>query len=76
MGEQGHKFVDYWAIHSERDGRPAMVGWARSEAEATERMEALRAEDPEASQAEYWVMRMTEPELESYRLAGVIPADA
>lgn len=71
-----HDFVEMWAIHSERDAQPVLRGWAASQAEATARMERLRADDPEAAKTEYWVMQLTRGELATLKQAGVIPAEA
>lgn len=70
-----HDFADVWAVHAERDGQPWLRDWARSEAEANQKMAALQASDENAAETEYWVIRMTKSEVESFQAAGVIPGD-
>ena len=71
-----HNFVDFWAIHSEKDGMPALADWAKSEREAEQKMADLQKSCAEPEKTEFWVMRMTQAELDSFQLNGVIPEDA
>jgi hypothetical protein len=70
-----HEFSNIWAIHAERDGQPWLRDWAKTETEASEKMSAFKTEDDDAASTEYWVMRMTTAELESFQLAELIPAE-
>lgn len=69
-----HRFAPYWAIHSEKEGQPTLRGFARTEADARARMGEIRAADDDA-ETTYWVMQMTEAEVESFQVAGVIPRE-
>ncbi|MFH1810409.1 MAG: hypothetical protein ABIJ09_16830 [Pseudomonadota bacterium] len=70
------EYANLWAIHSEKEGRPAMCGWARSEAEAAKEMERMKKADPEPGTTSYWVLRMTRHEVDQFKQTGFIPADA
>ncbi|MEE2901205.1 MAG: hypothetical protein VYC39_02700 [Myxococcota bacterium] len=70
--ETEHKFADAWAIHGKRDGNPWMCGWSKSEESAN--AEKNRLQKAEAD-AEFWVMQMTEDELETFKAAGLSPID-
>jgi hypothetical protein len=74
--ETEHNFAEAWAVHAERDGKPWMCGWAKTEADAKAELERVSKNDEQAEETEYWVMQMTTEELESYKAAGVISADA
>ncbi|MBL8950857.1 MAG: hypothetical protein JNK82_08780 [Myxococcaceae bacterium] len=71
-----HEFANCWAIHSEREQRPSLRGWGRTEAEANEKMKQLQAEDPEKANTNYWVIRMTKGEHSILKETGFLPADA
>lgn len=64
----------FFGIHSEKNGCPMMRGWAKSEAEANAMLEKIKASDAEPED-EYWIMEMTEPELETHRAVGLIPEE-
>ena len=83
MAETTHDFADFWAVHAEREGRPFLADWAKTENDAKSKMATFatedaeaRAEDPELPGTEFWVMQMTESEADSFKTAGVIPDDA
>lgn len=65
-----------WAIHSSTDGRPAMRGFARSEAEALRDLEALRETDGEHADKEYWLTPLTAEDVNNLERAGFLPAHA
>jgi hypothetical protein len=69
------EYANLWAIHSEKEGRPAMCGWARSEADAQKELERMKRADTDATTT-YWVLRMTRHEVEQFKRVGFIPADA
>jgi hypothetical protein len=73
--ENQHEFSSIWAIHAERDGQPWLRDWAQSEAQAKEKMSLFQGDDDDADKTEYWVMRMTTAELESFQLSELIPAE-
>ena len=68
-------FVNFWSVHSTKDKRPVYRGWAKSEAAATTLMEEIRKEDGD-TEDQYWVLQMTESELEAQQAMGEIPKDA
>jgi len=70
-----HEFANCWAIHSEREQRPALCGWGRTESEANEKMKSMQASDPDKS-TNYWVIRMTKGEHSILKETGFLPADA
>ncbi len=71
-----HEFANCWAIHSEREQRPTLRGWGRTEAEANEKMKRLQADDPQKAETQYWVIRMTKGEHSILKETGFLPADA
>ena len=75
LAENQHEFAPFWAVHSEKDGQPSLRAWAKSEADAAARMAEIQKADRDPS-SEYWVMQMTAAEVESFKIAGVIPEDA
>lgn len=75
MTEQTHDFVDFWAVHSEREGKPGVRAVARSEAEAKAKLGAVREADAgDAETTEYWVTRLTRGQLESLSSLGLVPS--
>jgi len=74
--ETEHKFADAWAIHAERDGKPWMYGWAKTEAEAKAELERVSKSDEQDEQTSYWVVQMTVDEVETYKASGLISEDA
>jgi len=64
-----------WAIHSARENRPVFRDWAPSEAEAQKKLEALRDREKNHPEEEYWVARMSQDEVRSFKTSGVIPPD-
>jgi len=68
--------VDYWGVHSSKDNQPLYRGWGKTKEEAEKRMEEIRQDDGESQDDKYWVVQMTEDQLESYQAQGLIPKDA
>lgn len=60
-----------WAIHSTKDHKPLMRGWANSKGEAEERLAQIRATDSEPED-EYWILEMTEVEADNFRLTELL----
>ena len=69
-------FADAWAVHAEHDGKPRMCGWAKTEQEAKAEAKRLEQTDADSQNTEYWVMQMTQDELQSFKASGFIPQDA
>lgn len=69
-----HQFAPYWGVHSEKEGQPMLRDWASTESAAKEKMREIQQNDDDADTS-YWVIQMTEAEAESFKMAGVIPAD-
>lgn len=61
-----------WTVHSEADGRPGLRGFAKSKAEAEALMASLKADDDNAS-AEYWLIELSNNQLEDFKDAGMVP---
>ena len=75
MTDTLENFVDFWSVHSSKDKCPVQRGWAKSEAGAGQLMEELRKDDGD-TEDEYWVLQMTESELEVQQAMGEIPKGA
>jgi len=69
------ELVDLWAVHSQKEDRPVLRGWAKSEADANTLMDKMRSSDEEPDDR-YWVEQMTEHDYNVYKAAGVLPAEA
>lgn len=65
-----------WSVHSETDGQPMMRAWTRTEAEANEELNKLKASDEDAAKTEYWVMQLTQGDVNNFKASGFIPDDA
>ena len=65
-----------WSVHSEAEGRPYIRAWAKSEAEATQKMAELKARDPNAAKNRYFLVRLTRGQVEGLKQTGFIPKDA
>ena len=74
--EHVEKYSSLWAIHSTRENRPIFRDWAGSEAEAKEKLAALQESEKDDPEEEYWIARMSEGEVASFKGAGRIPEDA
>jgi hypothetical protein len=53
-----------------------MCGWAKTEQEAKAEAKRLEQTDADSQNTEYWVMQMTQDELQSFKASGFIPQDA
>ena len=73
--EEVFAVVDFWGVHSSKDNQPLFRGWGKTKEEAEKRLEEIRRDDGDAQDDEYWVVQMTEDELERCRAEGVIPED-
>lgn len=62
-----------WVLHTDGDGRPGICDWARTEQEAEQKLEALRADE---EQTRFWSTTLSEEEAEQYKEMGLLPADA
>ncbi len=71
--EQPVEYSPYWAIHSQRENRPVLRDWARSEAEARQKMEALRTADAGSPEEEYWVTRLTKDQVVRMQQGNAMP---
>lgn len=60
-----------WAIHSTKDHKPLMRGWANSKGEAEAILTQLKASDPEPED-EYWILEMSEVEVDNFRLTELL----
>lgn len=61
-----------WTVHSEADGRPGLRGFAKTKAEAETLMARLKHDDENAA-AEYWLIELSNNQLEDFRDAGMVP---
>ncbi len=75
MSDSKPEDSNLWAIHSEKEDRPAMCDWAVSEEAANQKMAELQQGDPD-KEVSYWVTRLTTDEVASFKASGFIPADA
>ena len=73
MQGENHDFVPCWGIHSSTEGRPVFRGFGKTEAEALQKMEQLRATDPDNEATEYWVVQMNRHEWNTYQQLGWVP---
>lgn len=64
-----------FGVHSEKDGQPAMRGWARGEAAAKKLLAELQESD-DPKEDEYWILEMNEAEVESHKAMGMLFEDA
>lgn len=64
-----------WSVHSEYDHRPTICAWMRSETEATQKMAELKADDPNAGETEYWILPLSNRQVEGFKATGFIPKD-
>ncbi len=69
MPEETH--TGMWAIHSTKDHKPLMRGWANSKSEAEEVLARIQASDPEPED-EYWILEMSEVEVDNFRLTEML----
>ena len=72
MSDTLESYVPYWSIHSSRADQPIYRGWAGSESEAKALMDEIRKSDAVPGD-NYWVIQMTESELEVQQAMGEIP---
>ena len=68
----GSTLTGIWTVHSEADGRPGLRAFAKSKAEAEGLMAQLKVEDDNAA-AEYWLIELSNNQLEDFRDAGMVP---
>ncbi len=61
-----------WTVHSEADGRPGLRGFAKTKAEAETLMARLKHDDENAG-AEYWLIELSNNQLEDFKDAGMVP---
>ncbi len=66
--------VSLWAVHSSREERPVLRGWAKSEGDAESLVANLKLKD-EQPEDEYWVEQMTAHDFKIYQSMGIIPAE-
>ncbi len=62
-----------WTVHSERESHPTLRGFARSKGEAETLMNKLKGGDADAGITEYWVLEITNGELDDFRQFGMLP---
>jgi hypothetical protein len=62
-----------WVLHTDGDGQPSICGWAPTEADANQQLEALRAEQ---QQNKFWATTLTAEEAANYKEMGLLPEDA
>jgi hypothetical protein len=62
-----------WTVHSEREGRPTLRGFAKSKADAEALLAKLKDDDADAAMTEYWVLEITAGELDDFRQFGMLP---
>ena len=65
-------FTPYWSIHSSKDDQPTYRGWGESREQAETRMAEIRQDDGNTEDS-YWVIQMTQSELELFQAMGEIP---
>lgn len=70
--DTGSSSSGIWTVHSEADGRPGLRGFAKSKAEAEALLASLKADDDNAS-AEYWLIELSNNQLEDFKDAGMLP---
>lgn len=61
-----------FGIHSMKNGCPMMRGWAEGEDEAKALLEKIKASDHEPEDR-YWIMAMTDVEVDAHRASGMLP---
>jgi len=61
-----------WSVHSERDNKPMLRGFSKTETSANDLLKTLRAEDNDADETEYWVLELTENEVADFSNAGML----
>jgi hypothetical protein len=66
---------NFWGVHSEKDGKPVIRAWAKSEAEANALVGKIKAGDS-IPEDEYWVTPLSERSVAMFKESGFIPADA
>ena len=69
----------FFGIYSSIEKRPVIRAWTKSKDEADSKLEELKVTDAKSERGaedEYYVVRLSNPELEGYRQGGFIPADA
>ncbi|MEE8409295.1 MAG: hypothetical protein V3T05_06805 [Myxococcota bacterium] len=69
----------FFGVYSSIEKRPVIRAWARSKDEADGKLNELRTADAKTDRGEeeeYYVVRLSKPELEGYRQGGFIPSDA
>ena len=70
----GNELTGLFGIHSQKEGMPAMRGWAKSKEAAEELLEKIKASD-EVPEDEYWILEMSRAEVDSHKAVGYLPAD-
>jgi len=65
-----------WSVHSDLEDQPMIRVWTRSEADANTELAKLKSEDEDAAKTEYWVMQLTEGDVNNFKASGFIPEDA
>lgn len=68
----GSDLTGIWTVHSEADGRPGLRAFAKSKAEAESLMAQLKVDDDNAA-VEYWLIELSNNQLEDFRDAGMVP---
>jgi hypothetical protein len=63
-------------VHSSKDDRPVFRDWAKSEAAALEKLEAVKRRDAHQPDDDYWVTELTENQVRDFIRVGAIPSDA
>lgn len=69
----------FFGIYSSIEKRPVIRAWTKSKDDADVKLTELRSADAKTDRGEedeYYVVRLSNPELEGYRQGGFIPADA
>ena len=67
---------EFWGVHSEKDGKPALRAWAKSEAEAKALVEQIKRSDADQAEDDYWVDQLSPRAVAGFKDSGFIPADA
>jgi hypothetical protein len=65
-----------WSVHSEMDDQPMIRAWCKSEEEANKLLTEMKGADEEAGKTEYWVMQLSNLDVQNFKASGFIPEDA
>ena len=73
---QAHEDSGLWSVHCEVDHKPMIRAWTYTKSEAEQRLDELRATDPQAEQTEYWILPLSNEQVAGFQAMGFIPQDA